>query len=114
MVVAQRPLNQVRTHAFIGSSHKDREHLDRLRGYLDLYLRGKSVDVWDDTMILTGTKWREHIKQAIDSAQAAVLLISVDFLRSKFIRENRTTPTITRRATGWCHHRAHSPGPVPD
>jgi hypothetical protein len=83
-----------RTGAFISYSHKDKEHLDQLHAYLELYQQGGAIDVWDDTRIQPGTKWREQIKQALDAAKVAVLLISVDILRSKFIKENELPPLI--------------------
>ncbi|HEY7126467.1 MAG TPA: protein kinase [Ktedonobacterales bacterium] len=83
-----------RTQAFISYSHKDKAYLTRLHDYLDFYLPGRTLEVWDDTMIAAGTDWRGNIEQAIRSARVAVLLISFDFLRSKFIRENELPPLL--------------------
>jgi hypothetical protein len=50
---------------------------------------------WDDTRLTPGSNWRTQIKQAIDSAKVAVLLISADFLASEFIAENELPPLLT-------------------
>jgi serine/threonine protein kinase len=76
-----------RTGVFISYSHKDIRYLEQLRLRLDFLLKGQAVEVWDDRMIQTGEKWREQIERAIGSARVAVLLISMDFLLSKFIQE---------------------------
>ena len=46
------------------------------------------VDVWDDTRIVPGSRWQGKIKEALDTATAAVLLLSPAFFRSQFISEH--------------------------
>jgi len=84
-------------HIFISYSHKDAEHLKRLKIHLTPYLTedGDVVDwLWDDTQIQTGSKWFEDIEQALHRIDAAILLISADFLASRFIRENELPPLL--------------------
>jgi hypothetical protein len=45
-----------------------------------------SIDAWSDKKLRTGTQWESKIAAAIDHAEVAILLISADFLASKFIR----------------------------
>ena len=61
-----------------------------MRGYLSF---------WEDRQIAVGSEWRAEIKTALESAQAAILLISVDFLRSNFIRDEEV-PVIMQRRIG--------------
>jgi TIR domain len=70
---------------FIGYSHKDKRYWERLR----THLAGQSqqLDVWDDSRILPGEQWSQQIENALQQADTAILLISADFLASKFVTE---------------------------
>jgi hypothetical protein len=56
--------------------------------------RSGAISLWSDTKINPGARWREEIKQAIDEARIAVLLISADFLASEFIVTNELPPLL--------------------
>lgn len=80
--------------AFVSYSHTDVEHLARMQIHLAPYIREKKVDVWDDTRIKPGSRWKEEIKQAIALARVAILLVSADFLASEFIAQNELPPLL--------------------
>jgi TIR domain len=86
-----------RSGIFVSYSHADRDWLDRLRTNLTPYVRGESLDLWDDTKIAPGSDWRAEIDQALDKARVAVLLVSPDFLASDFVASVEL-PAILRRA----------------
>src|SRR3954465_12543236 len=69
-----------RTKVFISYSHTDQEWLERLKRHLKPLVREGRLDCWDDTHIRPGDDWKKEIRTALDTAQAAVLLISADFL----------------------------------
>jgi hypothetical protein len=52
------------------------------------------LDVWDDTRIRPGSKWRERIRQAIRTTRVAILLVSADFLASEFITTDELPPLL--------------------
>jgi TIR domain-containing protein len=45
------------------------------------------VEVWDDTKIAVGARWKDDIQRALERAAVAIVLVSADFLASSFILE---------------------------
>jgi hypothetical protein len=70
---------------FISYAHKDKSYFDiflaNLRSQCDW-------DIWTDRNIEIGSNWFESIQQSMQQSDAAILLISPDFLSSEFIKEN--------------------------
>jgi tetratricopeptide (TPR) repeat protein len=83
---------------FISYSHKDEEWKDLLVTQLGVLSQQGFLDLWDDRRIVAGDNWQEEIEQAINAASLAVLLISANFLTSKFILEEEIPRLLTRRA----------------
>ena len=93
-VVEQTKLASRRSTVFICYSRKDKQQLDRLRVHLSHLERKYNIVIWDDTKILPGEEWRVAIKEAISLTKVAFLLISADFLASKFIIEDELPPLL--------------------
>src|SRR5690348_4074886 len=73
---------------FVSYSHRDKTYFDQLRIHLSPYIRDGRFKVWDDKHIEAGALWEKQIKEAIDDANIAVLLISAPYLASDFIAEH--------------------------
>jgi replicative DNA helicase len=86
--------SQLRTTVFVCYSHNDSQYLKQLQVHLKPLERTGKLEVWDDTRIAVGTLWRDEIRNSINAAQAAVLLISADFLASAFITDNELPPLL--------------------
>jgi hypothetical protein len=88
----------MRTNVFISYSHKDEDWLQRLQVHLKSLDESRIVLPWDDTRTKPGQDWQHEIHEALKTAIAAVLLVSADFLASKFIRDNELPPLLDAAA----------------
>jgi hypothetical protein len=83
-----------RPSVFISYSNTDKDFLNRLQVHLRPLVKSSRIDLWDDTRIQAGEKWKSEIKKALDKAVIAILLISADFLASDFIVDNELPPIL--------------------
>jgi len=86
-----------RSKVFICYSHKDERFLRELSPHLELLAKNNHINIWSDRKIEPGAMWQDEIKNSIEAARVAILLISVDFLTSQFIREYEL-PALLRAA----------------
>jgi len=82
---------------FISYSHKDEEWKDRLVTHLGVLEHEGILDVWEDRRIEAGDDWKPEIENAINKAAVAILMISANFLTSKFILGEEVPKLLKRR-----------------
>lgn len=78
---------------FVSYSHQDRKWLEKVRVHLNSLSQKHRVEMWDDTRVEPGYEWAASIKDAIQNARVAVLLVSAHFLASEFIK-SRELPLL--------------------
>jgi hypothetical protein len=84
-----RPFN-----IFVSYCHRDQAWLDRVQVHLRPLARDGLLDVWDDRRLQPGADWKPELQQSLKKADAAVLLISADFLASEFIASEELPPLL--------------------
>jgi hypothetical protein len=83
---------------FVSYSHKDKEWKNLLESHLKVLEQYYHMETWDDEQIPTGKDFKYEIIEAIESADAAILLISADFLSSDFIRHQEIPRILNNKA----------------
>jgi len=79
---------------FVSYSHIDSEYLERLKIHLKPFEKKGQIDLWADTKIKAGEKWKDKINAALEKSVIAILIISADFLASDFIVDNELPPML--------------------
>jgi formylglycine-generating enzyme required for sulfatase activity len=86
---------------FISYSHDDKQYCDNIKKYLgQLAQCGHSVDVWADHQIKAGEEWDETIEEKLRQADIILFLVSVNFITSRYIKDNELAVGYERREGG--------------
>lgn len=82
---------------FISYSHQDEAWKNRLVKHFKVLEMEGLLNVWQDRAIKPGDDWLPEIERALETADVAILLVSVDFLTSHFIRHKEIPKLLQRR-----------------
>lgn len=82
---------------FLSYSHQDEEWKDRLLGHLSVLREQRLLELWEDRRIEAGDAWEQEIEEAIEASNVAVLLITSNFLTSRFILDVEIPRLLERR-----------------
>ena len=85
---------------FFSYSHKDEALRDELAKHLTILERLGIIESWHDRRILAGDKWDGEISEKLNTARIILLLISADFLASKYIWEKEVKRAMERHDAG--------------
>ncbi|MFO1328098.1 MAG: toll/interleukin-1 receptor domain-containing protein [Rubrivivax sp.] len=91
-----------RRRVFVSYCHEDVAFLQRILVHLRPAEREGSIDLWSDTNLQPGAKWREEIRRNLNAARIAILLVSADFLASDFIASDELPPLLAAAEEGGC------------
>lgn len=81
---------------FVSYSHEDLKWLERLRKFLTPLEDQGLIRIWDDSKIQVGSDWQAEIRKALQSAKAAVFLVTQEFLNSQFIKAQEIPPLLEK------------------
>jgi hypothetical protein len=82
---------------FISYSHRDEEFKDELVTMLAGLQRLGVIRAWQDRLIEAGDEWYKSIQDAMDDCDLALLLVSPDFIASRFIQDEELPRVLARR-----------------
>ena len=86
--------------AFISYSHKDADLLKQLHAHLSTLQREKLLDAWTDREIHPGGVIEDQVDQQIEQAELYLLLVSSDFIQSKYCFETEFARACERQQAG--------------
>jgi formylglycine-generating enzyme required for sulfatase activity len=81
---------------FISYSHKDEPLRDSLATHLSNLQWQGIISSWYDRQLTAGTEWDDKIKAELESADIILLLISPDFIASKYCRDVEIPKALQR------------------
>jgi serine/threonine protein kinase len=81
-------MGDVRDKLFISYSHHDESWLNRFMTMLAPIKNAGNLRLWSDKEIKSGDNWQDELDKALNTAKAALLLVSPDFLASQYICES--------------------------
>lgn len=85
---------------FVSYSHRDERQLNELKTHLSPLERLKLIETWYDRRIIAGEDFGQKINENIDGANIILLLVSADFIASKYCFEVEMKRALERNANG--------------
>jgi len=82
---------------FICYAHEDIEYRKKLQKFLDPIIGDHFIQLWNDDEIDLGDNWKDSIGKALNESEMGIILISIDFLNSKFINSVELPELLRKR-----------------
>lgn len=86
--------------AFVSYSHQDDEFFKDFMQHVTMLHANGYLALWSDKEIGAGDQWRKAIRDAINRAGLAVLLVTPGFIASEFIRFDELPLILLKRRDG--------------
>src|SRR5690348_2323051 len=85
---------------FYSYSHKDEKLRDRLETHLTSLVHQGIITGWHDRRIEAGQEWEGKIDEHLNTARVILLLVSADFLASRYCYGVEVARAIERHEAG--------------
>lgn len=85
---------------FVSYSHQDEELKNELVKHLSPLKRLNLIDAWHDRKISAGDKWDTAIADALNGADIVILLVSIDFINSRYCYDIEMESALERERKG--------------
>src|SRR3954471_5207243 len=85
---------------FYSYSHKDEALRKKLETHLSLLQDQRVISGWHARLIVAGTEWDGAISQNLEEAGVVLLLVSADFLASRYCRDVEIKRAMERHEAG--------------
>ncbi len=83
---------------FISYNREDEKEKDQLLDHLNTLQVAGLIKPWSDDQIGVGANWEQEIERVMAQADVAILLVTVNFLKSDFILKKEVPKLLKRRA----------------
>lgn len=87
---------------FISYSHTDEKLKDALHKHLKPLERMNLISGWHDRKLLAGDEWGMEISRNLEEADVILLLVTIDFINSKYCYDIELDRALERHAAGSC------------
>jgi hypothetical protein len=84
----------------VSYSHADKELKERLVKHLHPLEKENLVEIWVDQEILAGGDWNKEIAERLAEADIVLILVSIDFINSKYCYDIELEKALVREAEG--------------
>ena len=95
--VKPRPIHEA-VSVFVSYSHADEELREKLGTHLAVLEWEGLISTWHDRMIGSGSEWEGAIDENLEKAHVILLLISADFVNSRYIKDVEVKRALERHA----------------
>src|SRR5436305_13692624 len=96
----QSPELEICVKVFVSYAHEDQEYHQKLLQHLSLLMHSGKITIWHDQELLAGVDWENQINTRLSEADIILLLISANFLASKYCWNKEFQVALSRHKRG--------------